>query len=47
VPVHSDPPTARAVHATVEIGEEIRPDHYQAVAVAIRFAERVRKAARR
>ena len=47
VPVHSDPPTARALHATVEIDQEIRPDHYQAVAVAIRFAERVRKAARK
>lgn len=47
VPVHSDPPTARALHASVEIGDEIRPDHYQAVAVAIRFAERVRKAARK
>lgn len=47
VPIHSDPPTARALHATVEIGEEIRQDHYRAVAVAIRFAERIRKEARR
>ncbi len=46
VPIHSDPPAARALHATVEIGEEIPPDHYQAVAVAIRFAERIRQAAR-
>jgi len=42
VPIHRDPPTARAIHATVEIGEEIRPDHYQAVAAAIRFAEQIR-----
>ena len=42
VPVHSDPPTARALHATVEIGAEIPPDHYQAVAAAIRFAESIR-----
>lgn len=43
VPLHSDPPTARALHATVEIGEEIAPDHYRAVAAAIRFAEAMRR----
>lgn len=43
VPLHSDPPTARAIHATVEIGKPIRPDHYRAVAAAIRFAEAMRK----
>ena len=42
VPVHSDPPTARALHATVEIGQEIAPDQYQAVAAAIRFAQAMR-----
>ena len=42
VPLHSDPPTARALHATVEIGQEIAPDHYQAVAAAIRFAQAMR-----
>lgn len=42
VPIHSDPPTARALHATVEIGTEVRPDHYEAVAAAIRFADRMR-----
>lgn len=47
VPVHSDPPTARALHAAVDVGQEITPDHYQAVAVAIRFAEDMRKRARR
>jgi flagellar biosynthesis protein FlhB len=46
VPVHSDPPTARALHAAVEIGREIAPEHYRAVAAAIRFADRVRRAAR-
>lgn len=46
VPLHSDPPTARALHATVEIGEEIRPEHYAAVAVAIRFADTLRKSLR-
>ncbi len=46
VPIHSDPPTARALHATVEIGREIRPEHYRAVAAAIRFSDRMRQAAR-
>jgi len=47
VPIHSDPPTARAIHATVPLGREIQPDHYKAVAIAIRFAEQMRKKARR
>lgn len=46
VPIPRDPPTARALHASVEIGAEIRPEHYRAVAAAIRFAERMRAAAR-
>lgn len=45
VPIHSDPPTARALHATVKIGEEVDPKHYQAVAAAIRFAEEMRQRA--
>lgn len=45
VPIFSDPPTARALHAVVEIGDEIQPDHYAAVAVAIRFAEQLRRRA--
>ena len=47
VPIHSDPPTARALHATVEIGEQIRAEHYRAVAAAIRFADAMRRKARR
>ena len=46
VPIHSDPPTARAIHATIELGHEIDPDHYRAVAAAIRFAEAMRLKAR-
>jgi flagellar biosynthesis protein FlhB len=46
VPLHDDPPTARALHATVAIGREIAPEQYRAVAAAIRFSERMRKAAR-
>jgi len=46
VPIRSDPPTARAVHATVEIGDEILHEHYAAVAAAIHFADAMRKKAR-
>lgn len=46
VPIRHDPPTARALHASVDIGREIRPEHYHAVAAAIRFAEAMRKRAR-
>lgn len=47
VPIRDDPPTARALHAVVRIGQEIPPDHYRAVAAAIRFAEAMRRKARR
>ena len=43
VPLHRDPATARALYATIEIGAQIRPEHYLAIAAAIRFADRVRK----
>jgi flagellar biosynthesis protein FlhB len=43
VPLHRDPPTARMLHAAVEIGAEIRPEHYRAVAAAIRFSEAMRR----
>ena len=46
VPVHHDPATARALHGTVEIGQEIEEAHYAPVAAAIRFAERMRHKAR-
>ncbi len=46
VPIHSDPATARALFAVVEIGQEIHPEHYEAVAAAIRFAETMRLKAR-
>ena len=46
VPIHSDPPTARALHATVEIGHEIDPAHYRAIAAAIRFATEMRAKAK-
>jgi flagellar biosynthetic protein FlhB len=46
VPVRSDPPTARAIYATVEVGAEIRTEHYRAIAAALRFAEDMRRRAR-
>lgn len=46
VPIWSDPPCARAIHATVKLGEEIHHDHFAPVAAAIRFAEKMRERAR-
>lgn len=43
VPIYREPPTARLLHASVDIGEQIAPDHYRAVAAAIRFAENMRQ----
>jgi len=47
VPIHSDPPAARALHASVEIGSQIRHNDYAPVAAAIRFAEDMRRRAKR
>jgi len=43
IPVFSDPPSARAMHASVEVGDEIEFEHYEAVAAAIRYADILRK----
>ena len=45
VPVYRDPPTARALFATTDLGEEIPIDLYRAIAAAIRFADAMRKKA--
>lgn len=47
VPLHSDPPTARLLHATLDIGQEIDRAHFPAVAAAIRFADLMRQKARK
>ena len=47
VPIWSDPPCARALHATVKIGDEIPHAQFGPVAAAIRFAEAMRQKARR
>lgn len=46
VPVHRDPPTARALHATTDIGQEIDTAQYRAVAAAIRYADALRRRTR-
>lgn len=46
VPIYRNPPAARGLFATVEIGQGIRPEHYAPVAAAIRFSDAMRKKAR-
>lgn len=46
VPIWSDPPCARALHASMDIGQEIPREQFAAVATAIRFAENMREKAR-
>ena len=47
VPIKRDPPTARSIYALVDIGKEIKREHFAAVAAAIHYADQVRKGARR
>ena len=46
VPIRRDPPTARAIYANVEIGQEIRREHYAAAAAAIHYADEIARRAR-
>jgi flagellar biosynthetic protein FlhB len=43
VPIYRDPPATRSMYSLVEVDEEIRPEHFAAVAAAINFVERIRK----
>jgi len=43
VPIIENPPLARALHATVDIDEEIPVEHYKAVAEVIGFVLRLRR----
>jgi flagellar biosynthetic protein FlhB len=45
VPILENPPLARALHATVEIDEEIPAEHYRAVAEVIGYVMRLRRRA--
>ncbi len=47
IPIVENAPLARAVHATVEIDQEIKPEHYKAVAEVIGYVLRLNGAARR
>ena len=48
VPIVENPPLARALHATVEIDQEVQPDHYKAVAEVIGYVMKLKaKAGRR
>ncbi len=42
IPVYRDPPATRSIFNLVEIDEEIRPEHFAAVAAAIQFIDRVK-----
>ncbi len=46
VPIRRDPPTTRSIFELVEVGEEIKREHYAAVAAAIHFAEEMRTKAK-
>ncbi|HUD86333.1 MAG TPA: flagellar type III secretion system protein FlhB [Xanthobacteraceae bacterium] len=47
IPVIENPPLARALHATVDIDQEIPPEHYRAVAEIIGYLMRLRRLATR
>lgn len=44
IPLVENPPLARALYATVELDEEIPPDHYKAVAGVITYIMKLKKA---
>lgn len=43
VPIYRDPPTARSLYRLVEVDEEIKKEHFAAVAAAVQYVERVRQ----
>jgi flagellar biosynthetic protein FlhB len=43
VPIVENPPLARALHATVQIDQEVPPEHYKAVAEVIGYVMRLRQ----
>jgi len=44
IPIVENPPLARALHATVEIDQEIPQEHYRAVAEIIGYVMKLRRA---
>ena len=47
IPVVENPPLARALHATVEIDQEIPQEHYRAVAEIIGYVMKLQRAVAR
>jgi len=45
IPMLENPPLARSIYATVEVDEEIKPEHYKAVAKVISYLLALRKKA--
>lgn len=43
VPVVENPPLARTLHATVELDQEVPPEHYKAVAAVIGYVMRLKR----
>jgi flagellar biosynthetic protein FlhB len=43
VPIVENPALARALHATVEVDQQIPPEHYKAVAEVIGYVMRLRR----
>ena len=43
VPIVENPPLARALYATVELGDDVPPEHYQAVAEVIGYVMRLKR----
>ncbi|HVT55809.1 MAG TPA: flagellar biosynthesis protein FlhB [Xanthobacteraceae bacterium] len=46
IPVVENPPLARALHKTVDIDQEVPPEHYKAVAEVIGYVMRLRRTVR-
>jgi flagellar biosynthetic protein FlhB len=46
IPIRSDPPTARALFARLDVGQEVPAELYGPVALAIRFAQDMRQRAK-
>jgi flagellar biosynthesis protein FlhB len=46
IPIIENPPLARAIHASVQIDEEIKADHYKAVAEVIGYVMRLKRRTR-
>src|SRR5438477_4995136 len=44
IPIVENPPLARALHGTIEVDQEIPPQHYQAVAEVIGYVMRLNRA---